>query len=574
MFRSIWRYIQTIFGVLERSERLLLALWFSFQVCLVVLDFVALAIAALTVSAFIPIVQSNPENIPRIVLRLFESFPLGVSLYEFLFLLVGLSGLLLISRALLNVFTEKYFFVKLNSITVRLARTVLDRHFSTPLEGRINRSNTHFLHSIHDSLNSLTIYLLGNLVVICAEIVTSALLLIVMLIWKPVVTGLLLCFIALSILVSFKYHIQKSHRLLYNFSNHNNETIQQFLDLNALSSELKLRSIFQSSVDAYLARRAELGKMIANRQAQFAFPRLILETTIIAGGLLSGVLVWYTLNISQGLVLLAGLMIVGLRLQPAILKIQNGVQVMLQHKESASAAIELISFYSEQTLRKNSSSFCLNEGERDRLIIRNLGYRFGEGELLFENLDLSFERFGLYVFKGQNGVGKSTLFEVIAGLRKPFMGNIFYQQVDLLLLPQEQIGIHLSFLPQKPYFFNQSICESLMADSDSVDSTDLGFDKAMEILHTLQFDFSKHDMEKRMDLNNYLSEGEKAKLGIARTLIRDTPIVLLDEPTSSLDIDSRAQLRELLVNEAKNRLVLLISHDDTFNSISTEILEM
>jgi ABC-type transport system involved in cytochrome bd biosynthesis fused ATPase/permease subunit len=574
MFRSIWRYIQTIFGVLERSERLLLALWFSFQVFLVVLDFVALAIAALTVSAFIPIVQSNPENIPRIVLRLFESFPLGVSLYEFLFLLVGLSGLLLISRALLNVFTEKYFFVKLNSITVRLARTVLDRHFSTPLEGRINRSNTHFLHSIHDSLNSLTIYLLGNLVVICAEIVTSALLLIVMLIWKPVVTGLLVCFIALSILVSFKYHIQKSHRLLYNFSNHNNETIQQFLDLNALSSELKLRSIFQSSVDAYLARRAELGKMIANRQAQFAFPRLILETTIIAGGLLSGVLVWYTLNISQGLVLLAGLMIVGLRLQPAILKIQNGVQVMLQHKESASAAIELISFYSEQTLRKNSSSFCLNEDERDRLIIRNLGYRFGEGELLFENLDLSFERFGLYVFKGQNGVGKSTLFEVIAGLRKPFMGNIFYQQVDLLLLPQEQIGIHLSFLPQKPYFFNQSICESLMADSDSVDSTDLGFDKAMEILHTLQFDFSKHDMDKRMDLNNYLSEGEKAKLGIARTLIRDTPIILLDEPTSSLDIDSRAQLRELLVNEAKNRLVLLISHDDTFNSISTEILEM
>jgi len=166
------------------------------------------------------------------------------------------------------------------------------------------------------------------------------------------------------------------------------------------------------------------------------------------------------------------------------------------------------------------------------------------------------------------------LFEVIAGLRKPFMGNIFYQQVDLLLLPQEQIGIHLSFLPQKPYFFNQSICESLMADSDSVDSTDLGFDKAMEILQTLQFDFSKHDMDKRMDLNNYLSEGEKAKLGIARTLIRDTPIVLLDEPTSSLDIDSRAQLRELLVNEAKNRLVLLISHDDTFNSISTEILEM
>ncbi len=77
-----------------------------------------------------------------------------------------------------------------------------------------------------------------------------------------------------------------------------------------------------------------------------------------------------------------------------------------------------------------------------------------------------------------------------------------------------------------------------------------------------------------MNLDNYLSEGEKAKLGIARTLIRDTPILLLDEPTSSLDVDSRAQLRDLLANEAKNRLILLISHDDTFDSISTKILEM
>ncbi len=574
VFSRIRLFVQSTIKFLNQREKTLLAVWFLIQVILVVLDFGALAIAAITVSAFIPIVQSNPESIPNIVLDLFEIFPIKLSLYEFLFLLVGFSGLLLITKTLVSVSAERFFFLKLNLITVRLARLALDRHFSTPIERRVKKDNTFLLHSIHDSLNSYTIYVLGNLVIVCAEIVSAAILLTVMLIWKPLVTGLLVCFMALSILISFKLHIQKSHHLLQDFSHQNNESLQTFLDLNSMSSELKLRSLFQSSLESYLQRRSELGKLIAKRQSQFGFPRLILETSIILGGFLSGLLIWYTMNISQGLVLLASLMIVGLRLQPAILKIQNGIQVMYQHRESAAASLELLNFYSEPALSENYSNSNQNDKDRDLLVISNLGYKFSDQEFLFDGVNFSFSECGFYLIRGQNGVGKSTFFEVMAGLRKPYVGSIMYKNSDLSKMSQERIGLHLSYLPQKPYFQNQTIIESLLIEVEFPNSFEAELNRAIDILRILKFDLSKHDLNKRMNLDDYLSEGEKAKLGIARTLIRDTKVLLLDEPTSSLDVNSRDQLRDLIASEAKNRLILLISHDEVFDSISNGILEL
>jgi ATP-binding cassette subfamily B protein len=280
------------------------------------------------------------------------------------------------------------------------------------------------------------------------------------------------------------------------------------------------------------------------------------------------------MNVSQGLVLLASLMIVGLRLQPAILKIQNGIQVVLQHRESAGASIELLNFYSEEAVVESASDLMQNNHLDNVLVISNLGYKFNNQEILFEGVNFSFGKCGLYVIRGQNGVGKSTLFEVIAGLRKPYVGKIEHENIDLLKIPQEEIGLYLAYLPQKPYFHIQTIKESLLMDVELPGFNDTTLNRALDILQILQFDISKHDLNKRMSLDDYLSEGEKAKLGIARTLIRDTKILLLDEPTSSLDLNSRNQLRELIAREAKNRLILLISHDDVFDSISDGILEL
>jgi len=278
-------YIHLIGSVLTRSEKALLLSWFFVQTTLVTLDFGAIVLAGLTASAFIPIIQSHPEDIPQIIVNLHSHFSSIISMYEFLFCLAGISGFILISRSILSVIAEKVFYFRLSAITFRLAKVILDTHYKTPIEKRVQKSEIDLLHSVHDSLNSLTIYVLGNLIIVVAEIFNSFILLVAIFVWKPLVTGVLVCFITVSILISFKFHIQKSQILLKNFSKLNSHCVQEYFDLCGISSDLRLRGQFENYLSVYLQRRKELSKAIAIRQVQFGLPRLILETSIVLGGL-------------------------------------------------------------------------------------------------------------------------------------------------------------------------------------------------------------------------------------------------------------------------------------------------
>ena len=171
--------------------------------------------------------------------------------------------------------------------------------------------------------------------------------------------------------------------------------------------------------------------------------------------------------------------------------------------------------------------------------------------------------------KGKNGIGKTTIFDVISGLREPFEGSIEFRGFNLLEMPQEMLGNFLSYLPQRPHFYNQSISGSLMLGDSPVILDSERFKGCLRILDLLEFDLVKHDLFIKFNLAEYLSEGEKAKLSLARTFIRQSDIVLLDEPTAALDPNSRIAVREFLKIEAKKRLILVISHDDLFDEIAS-----
>ena len=561
-------YFRLIIRVLNKSEKLLLLYWFFAQIILVTLDFGALVLAGLTASAFIPIIQSHPEEIPQVIVSLQSQFASSISVYEFLFCLAGISGLILLSRSLVSAVMEKYFYLRLSAITFRLAKMILTTHYKTPIEKRVQKSEIDLMHAVHTSLNSLTIYVLGNFVLVAAEILNSFILLGAIFIWKPLVTGVLICFIALSILISFKFHIQKSQILLRNFSELNSECMEEYFNLNRISSDLRLRGQFENYLSVYLQKRIKLSKAIAIRQVQFGFPRLILETSIILGGLFTGALIWYTLNIAQGLVVLSSLMLVGIRLQPAILKIQNAIQIMLQHKESSSAAQEVLLFYSMLTPQGENTEYSDFSLKIGKLEVQNLGYKFSDGEVLFNQVDIHFPETGIFLVKGKNGIGKTTIFEIMAGLRDPFEGSIEYKGVNLLEIPQEARGKLLCYLPQKPHFYTQTISDSLMLGETPPTLYSQKFKECLRILKVLQFDLVKHDLFTKLDLAEYLSEGEKAKLGLVRTLIRQPQILLLDEPTAALDPNSRIAVRDFLALESKRRLILIISHDELFDEIA------
>lgn len=566
---SLLQYIKKLRTILNQPEKKFLYFWFWTQSFLIVFDFIAIILAALVASAFVPIIQSHPENIPRIVNEFYNIIGLDISIYKFLFILAGTSGLLVLARSSISVLVENHFYLRLKFTTERLAKQLIENHFRLPVEKRAKISEVQTYIAIHESLNSLTIYVLGNLVSILAEVCTLTVFLIALLVWKPLVTSILLLTVSISTITSLRYHIKRSRKLSKSFTELNVESTQELFSLQKLESDYRLNNSFSEALEEYLSRRRRLSAAIAYRQVQFGIPRLILESSIVIGGLVTGLLIWYFMNVSQGLVVLATFMVIGLRVQPSLSKIQNGVQVFSQHRESSDAALNLLIHYSSfgSEPKSDLGEVVLGENLDSTVKVVNLEYTFQDGNSLFNGLNFTFPKAGIYLLKGKNGVGKTTLLEILCGLRKPSLGQITLNDQNITELDSEELSSAISYLSQKPSFTHQTILHSLILERRNQEN-ESKIVEGIEILKALGLDLHKYNLEEELELDSLLSEGEKQKIGLARALSRKKKLILLDEPTSSLDHQAMVTLKSLLVEKYADCFIFIACHDKFFDEIS------
>ena len=154
---------------------------------------------------------------------------------------------------------------------------------------------------------------------------------------------------------------------------------------------------------------------------------------------------------------------------------------------------------------------------------------------------------------GQSGAGKSTLLDLIAGFLVPSAGRLMLDGQDLLPWPPEQRPISILF---------QS--ETLFEHLSAYQNLELGLprgavDRQQKIVAALTEVGLPGVLKQRADT---LSGGEKQRVALARTLLRDRPVLLLDEPFSALDDDTRGTIRTLVksLTERHRWITLLVSH--------------
>lgn len=154
---------------------------------------------------------------------------------------------------------------------------------------------------------------------------------------------------------------------------------------------------------------------------------------------------------------------------------------------------------------------------------------------------------------GQSGAGKSTLLDLIAGFLAPSSGSLTLDGRDLLSLPPEQRPISILF---------QS--ETLFEHLSAYHNLELGLprgatDRPQKIEAALAEVGLPGVLKQRADT---LSGGEKQRVALARTLLRNRPVLLLDEPFSALDDDTRGTIRRLVksLTERHQWITLLVSH--------------
>lgn len=188
-----------------------------------------------------------------------------------------------------------------------------------------------------------------------------------------------------------------------------------------------------------------------------------------------------------------------------------------------------------------------------------LGYAIN-GNLLIDAISLEFTSGQLHGILGPNGSGKSTLLKTLSGIWKPTSGTVLWNNKSLIKENRQAISRIISLVPQNPLVYFDFLVEEIVAMGRYAHDSRYWATSQKDLLqHALMVVDAWHLRSRRITC---LSHGERQRVYIARALVTEAPILLLDEPTASLDIRHQIEIWQLLQRlTAEGKIVIISTHD-------------
>ena len=195
--------------------------------------------------------------------------------------------------------------------------------------------------------------------------------------------------------------------------------------------------------------------------------------------------------------------------------------------------------------------------EQETIVELNKVSMFYNKRQILNDLNLKINRNEVLGMLGPNGVGKSTIFHIITGLKDPSYGNVLINNIDCTNIPiyERATRFKLGYVPQYGGFIQDlNVNENLQLVAEiHIKEKDLRQTKIEKIISVFEFESLLKIKAK------HLSGGQKKKLVIAMALINDPNILLLDEPFAALDIMTIKMLQEIIVNlQSMERITVVV----------------
>ena len=197
---------------------------------------------------------------------------------------------------------------------------------------------------------------------------------------------------------------------------------------------------------------------------------------------------------------------------------------------------------------------------RGAIELQHVNFAYEGGATVFQDLSVRIpagQRVGLV---GYSGSGKSTFVSLILRLYEPQSGRILIDGVDVRQVTQESLHAHLGLIPQEPSLFHRSLMENIrygrQGASDEEVMAAARKAHAHDFIQQVPGGYSALVGERGIKL----SGGQRQRIAIARVILKDAPILILDEATSSLDSVTERVIQETLAELMRDRTVLVVAH--------------
>ncbi|XXV20936.1 ABC transporter ATP-binding protein [Sorangium sp. So ce1182] len=198
--------------------------------------------------------------------------------------------------------------------------------------------------------------------------------------------------------------------------------------------------------------------------------------------------------------------------------------------------------------------------ERGQIELRDVSFGYTPDQPIFERLDLTIPRGQRVGLVGFSGSGKSTFVSLILRLYDINDGQILIDGVDIRDMTQDALHAQLSLIPQDPSLFHRTLLENIRYGR--LDATDEEVVEAARKAHAHEFIAQMKDGYRSMvgERGVKLSGGQRQRIAIARVILKDAPVLILDEATSSLDSITEKAIQDTLEGVMKGKTVLVVAH--------------
>lgn len=186
------------------------------------------------------------------------------------------------------------------------------------------------------------------------------------------------------------------------------------------------------------------------------------------------------------------------------------------------------------------------------LEVENLAYEFHNFNKAFQNISFTIKKGDKVAIVGPNGSGKSTLLKVISRLYDDYKGSIKINGTKLRDFDLKEFRNSIVYMEQDPFLFKSNIYNNIAISNIEAPKEDL--EKCIEKVGLAEIMYKE-----TKDWGSNLSGGEKQRVSIARALVRECEILLMDEPFNNLDAKGRELIEEILRDDSKT--IIFITHD-------------
>ncbi|MCK2088034.1 type I secretion system permease/ATPase [Thauera aromatica] len=238
------------------------------------------------------------------------------------------------------------------------------------------------------------------------------------------------------------------------------------------------------------------------------------------------------------------------------------VASLLVHYHNASTSLSALEgLMAQEVERPEEAAFISRKTLRGGIEFRDVGFTYpGQSASVLRNVSLRIQPGEHVAILGRVGSGKTTLEKLILGLYRPTSGAVLVDGIDLRQLDPAELRRNIGYVAQDPMLFYGSLRDNLVLGAAPVEDEDvLKAARIAGILDLVNAHPQGFDLQVG-ERGSLLSGGQRQAVALARALINDPPVLLFDEPTSSMDRSTEENVKHRLRSFAKGKTMIVITH--------------